>query len=109
MYYENKQVSSDTEPLRVEITPTAVFTRTDVQERNDTLGDGKERKYYVYKESKLPVPKHIEDLTKENGILGESLMQERFKLMQQTAMTEALGGTVTQLRLEVLALKGGDA
>lgn len=41
--------------------------------------------------------------------LGEQLAQEKIKGIQKDLLINSLGETVTQLKLEVMALKGGDA
>ncbi|OCX63708.1 hypothetical protein BFM98_12700 [Lysinibacillus sp. AR18-8] len=39
--------------------------------------------------------------------LGEQLAQEKIKGIQKDLLINSLGETVTQLKLEVMALKGG--
>lgn len=40
--------------------------------------------------------------------LGEQLAQEKIKGIQKDLLINSLGQTVTQLKLEMLAMKGGD-
>lgn len=41
--------------------------------------------------------------------LGEQLAQEKIKGIQKDLLIKSLGETVTQLKLELMALKGGEA
>jgi len=48
-------------------------------------------------------------LDEQVASLGEQLAQEKIKGIQKDLIINSLGATVTQLKLEVMALKGGDA
>lgn len=48
-------------------------------------------------------------LDEQVASLGEQLAQEKIKGIQKDLLINSLGTTVTQLKLEVMALKGGDA
>lgn len=47
-------------------------------------------------------------LDEQVSSLGEQLAQEKIKGIQKDLLINSLGETVTQLKLEVMALKGGD-
>ena len=46
-------------------------------------------------------------LDKQMASLGEQLAQEKLNGIQQQLIINSLGETVTQLKLEVMSLKGG--
>lgn len=46
-------------------------------------------------------------LDEQVSSLGEQLAQEKIKGIQKDLLINSLGQTVTQLKLEVMALKGG--
>ena len=46
-------------------------------------------------------------LDEQVSSLGEQLAQEKIKGIQKDLLINSLGETVTQLKLEVMALKGG--
>uniref|UniRef100_UPI003905B140 XkdW family protein n=2 Tax=Lysinibacillus TaxID=400634 RepID=UPI003905B140 len=47
-------------------------------------------------------------LDEQVSSLGEQLAQEKIKGIQKDLLINSLGQTVTQLKLEMLAMKGGD-
>ena len=111
LYYTNKAVSSDTSPQLLEITPTAVYVRKNIEELTETVDDIK-RTYYRYTESKIAKDVYIEQLAKDNESLtgttvamGEVVAKERFENMQKSRVITELGQTVTALRFDVMSLK----
>ena len=114
MYYENKKVFSSTQPLTLEITPTAVYVRKEIQQVDD-----KEILSFEYLESKYDKDTYLKMLAEENvemkgstSSLGQQLTKERFENMQKTQMISSLGQSIADLKMEVLQLKneqrGGD-
>lgn len=110
-YYVDNTVSSDTPPQLLEITPTAVYVRKNIEELTETVGDIK-RTYYRYIESKIAKDAYIEQLAEDNAHLttttaamGEVVAKERFENMQKSLVISELGQTVATLRFEVLSLK----
>ena len=110
-YYVDNTVSSDTSPQLLEITPTAVYVRKNIEELTETVDDIK-RTYYRYTESKIAKDVYIEQLAEDNAHLttttaamGEVVAKERFENMQKSRVISELGQTVATLRFDVLSLK----
>lgn len=110
-YYVDRTASSDTLPQSLEITPTAVFIRTNIEELTEEVEGGK-RTYYRYTESKVAKDAYIEQLAEDNeelsittASMGEIVAKERFDNMQKAQLIAELGQTVTALRFEVMSLK----
>lgn len=111
MYYENKKVTSSTQPLTLEITPTAVYVRKEIQQVTKELEDKKVLSY-EYLESKYDKDTYLQMLADENAeikdstsSLGQQLTKEKFENMQKTQMISSLGQSITSLKMEVFQLK----
>ena len=111
MYYENKKVSSSVQPLTLEITPTAVYVRKEIQQVTKELEDKKVLSF-EYLESKYDKDTYLKMLAEENvkmkdstSSLGQQLTKEKFENMQKTQMISSLGQSITSLKMEVFQLK----
>ena len=119
MYYENKKVFSGTQPLTLEITPTAVYVREYIQQVKEEIED-KEILSFEYLESKYDKDTYLKMLAEENAemkdstsSLGQQLSKEKIETLQKTQMISSLGQSIADLKMEVLQLKneqrGGDS
>lgn len=111
MYYTNKKVSSSTQPLVLEITPTAVYVRKEIKQVTEELED-KEVLSYEYLESKYDKDTYLKMLADENveiknsaDYLGQQVTKEKIENMQKTQMISGLGQSIANLKLEVFQLK----
>lgn len=111
MYYENKKVFSGTQPLTLEITPTAVYVRKDIKQITDVL-ENKEIVSYHYLESKYDKDIYLKMLAEENvemkdstSSLGQQLSKEKIENLQKTQMISSLGQSITSLKMEAFQLK----
>ena len=107
MYYTNRVVQSDSKPKELDITPTAVYVRSDIKKRKRT-DDEKEYVYYEYKESKYNKDEYIEILTKTNNDLGQEFAKEKIFGMQKDATMLGIGQELAKVKLDVMLLKGGE-
>ena len=111
MYYVDKKVSSSTQPLALEITPTAVYVRKEIKQVTEELEE-KEILSYEYLESKYNKDTYLKMLADENvkiknsaDYLGQQVTKEKIENMQKTQMISSLGQTITSLKMEVFQLK----
>lgn len=111
MYYTNRVVQSNSKPKELDITPTAVYVRSDIKKHKRT-DDEKEYTFYEYRESKYSKDKYIEMLTESNDRLGAVVTTEKLNNLMKDDLIDELGATVASLRFDALLLsqsmKGGD-
>lgn len=101
MYYKNKVVTSSAliRPKSLEVTPTAVFIRTNIEEFAEIIEEEEEeRQGWRYDESKYSKDDYIKLLTRQDESQGQDIIDVELEAMKQ-------GQELTDLELRLLLLE----